>query len=169
MLSTVSVPCRTVSYRVVSIDSSFTREASERATSERPKGRWPLWAAQRLEAGPGLSPTLPHPLNLPLASQLLGARGTYEGHSQRIRGEFCAHFPSHPSHSAHSAHSALHRSHHPKGSLRGGIPAPLQQPIREDGVRPVSILRNAICFPHPSVKFYFFPVFFACSSTLRMF
>lgn len=44
-----------------------------------------------------LAPTLPHLSDLPLALQLLGARGTYEGHSQRIRDEFCAHLPSNPS------------------------------------------------------------------------
>jgi hypothetical protein len=105
----------------------------------------------RGEAGTsGLSPQLPHPLNLPPALPLLGARGTYEGHSQRIRDKFCAHLPSNPS------HSARHRTHRPLGSLRGGIPrpaAPLLHPIRKGVLRPVSILRNAICFPHPSVVF----------------
>jgi hypothetical protein len=98
----------------------FIHMRSERGElCDRKPRRW----APAAEAGKaGLSPNYLTLSNLPLALQLLGARGTYEGHSQRIRDKFCAHFPSNPS------HSALHRSHRSKGSLRGGIPRPASTP-----------------------------------------
>ena len=140
------------------LHSSEASEGVSETVRAEVRTKWEV--GPRREAGKaGLSPHTTSPS--PIATRLAVAWGQRD-----IRGAL----PAYPGRvlcplSLDSPHSALHRTHRPNGSLRGGTPrpaAPLQQPIPRHVLRPVSILRNAPRFPHPSV--FFFP-YFLCSLT----
>jgi hypothetical protein len=149
-------------YRSVIVLCSFVHSHAK-AKRGRPLG--PKVGLHSEAGKSGLRPQLPHPLRLANSHcSCLGTEGHTRGTPSVSGTSFVPTFPRIP------PHSALHRSHRPKGSLRGGIPrpaAPLQHPIRKDVLRQVSILRNAVCSPRLSVVF--FPFSLHAHSHIRMF